>query len=87
MSCCFVGLILIGRAVPGSVIAYFLVMLLMIGPGICIHLLPPYVVEKLKSLRTFFKMKGKGKKNYNLRNTITWETSRFYCYMRPVDIE
>jgi hypothetical protein len=61
MSCCFVGLTLIGRAVPGSVIAYFLVMLLMIGPGICIHLLPPSIVEKLKSLRILFKIRAKGK--------------------------
>ncbi|PNF14416.1 hypothetical protein B7P43_G01722 [Cryptotermes secundus] len=59
MSCCFFGLTLIGRAVPGSVIAYVLVMLFMIGPGICIHLLPPSVIEKLKGIRTLFRTKGK----------------------------
>ncbi|XP_021917955.1 reticulophagy regulator 2-like, partial [Zootermopsis nevadensis] len=60
MSCCFVGLSLIGRAVPGSLIAYFLVMLLMIGPGICIHVLPPSFVEKLRGLRILFKSRAKG---------------------------
>lgn len=59
MSCCFFGLSLIGRAVPGTVIAYFLIMLIMIGPGICIHLLPSSVFEKLRSLRTVFRTKGK----------------------------
>jgi hypothetical protein len=61
MSCCFLGLTLIGRAVPGSVIAYFLVMLLMLGPGICLHLLPSSFVEKLKNLRVLFKTRAKGK--------------------------
>ncbi|XP_069683525.1 reticulophagy regulator 3-like [Periplaneta americana] len=59
MSCCFIGLTLIGRAVPGPVIAYVLVMLLMTGPGVCIHLLPPSVIEKLQFFTTLFKIKGK----------------------------
>jgi hypothetical protein len=64
MSCCFFGLTLIGRAVPGTVIAYFFIMLFMVGPGICIHLLPVSVFEKLRNLRTLFKTKGKGKEWY-----------------------
>lgn len=59
MSCCFFGLTLIGRAIPGTVIAYFFIMLFMIGPGICIHLLPSSIFEKLRNLRTLFKTKGK----------------------------
>ncbi|PSN34507.1 hypothetical protein C0J52_13397 [Blattella germanica] len=59
ISCCFVILTLIGRAVPGSVIIYIVVMMLMIGPGICIHLLPPSIIERVRNIPTFFKMKNK----------------------------
>ncbi|KAJ9575732.1 hypothetical protein L9F63_007378 [Diploptera punctata] len=59
MSCCFVILTLIGRAIPGSVIAYIIVMMVMIGPGVCIHVLPPTVKERMRNIKTFFKMKSK----------------------------
>lgn len=59
MSCCFVILTLIGRAIPGSVIAYIIVMMVMIGPGVCIHVLPPTVLERVRNIRSFFKMKSK----------------------------
>lgn len=71
MSCCLFGLSLIGRAVPGTVIAYSVIMLFMMGPGICIHLLPSSVFEKLRSLRTVFRTKGKGNDRSPLSKKIT----------------
>ncbi|XP_068082467.1 reticulophagy regulator 3 [Anabrus simplex] len=46
MCLCFSVLTLIGRTVPGLVISYCLIMIIMIGPGIWIHLLhPPSMIQ------------------------------------------
>ncbi|XP_049777387.1 reticulophagy regulator 3-like [Schistocerca cancellata] len=64
MFCClmcasFLVLTVIGRTVPGCVIGYILIMTVMVGPGVCIHVLPPTAVQKLKNFCVSFKEKGR----------------------------
>ncbi|KAK7864537.1 hypothetical protein R5R35_007312 [Gryllus longicercus] len=65
MFCCamcllFALLTFIGRTVPGAVIGYFLLMLVMAGPGICIHVLPPTFKQRVSNFQAALRSKEKG---------------------------
>lgn len=58
MCTCFAILTVIGRTIPGLVIGYCLIMLVMVGPGIYIHLLHPPIMMRVWNLHAGFHSRG-----------------------------
>ncbi|XP_063232680.1 reticulophagy regulator 3-like [Bacillus rossius redtenbacheri] len=60
----FLGLTVIGRAVPGLLILYVLVMGAMTLPGACNHLLPESALDRLRALPAVFRADNDSEEEY-----------------------